>query len=57
MKQGVDIVLGLIVSVIIAASLIPYGVQHYLSLAGSLVFIPIIMVPAMSGTDVRILSY
>ncbi|KAM0935553.1 putative xanthine/uracil/vitamin C permease [Dioscorea sansibarensis] len=33
------------------ASLIPYGVQHYLSLAGSLVFIPIIMVPAMGGTD------
>ncbi|KAJ0970646.1 hypothetical protein J5N97_018605 [Dioscorea zingiberensis] len=33
------------------ASLIPYGVQHYLSLAGSLVFIPLIMVPAMGGTD------
>lgn len=31
--------------------LIFYGVQQYLSLAGSLVFIPIIMVPAMGGTD------
>lgn len=57
MKQGTDIVPGLIVSVLIAASLIPYGVQHYLSLAGSLVFIPLIMVPAMGGTDVRIVFY
>ncbi|OAY81134.1 Nucleobase-ascorbate transporter 11, partial [Ananas comosus] len=31
--------------------LILYGLQHYLSLAGSLVFIPLIMVPAMGGTD------
>lgn len=31
-----------------------YGLQHYLSLAGSLVLIPLIMVPAMGGTDVRI---
>ncbi|KAJ7953515.1 Nucleobase-ascorbate transporter-like protein [Quillaja saponaria] len=28
-----------------------YGLQHYLSLAGSLIFIPIITVPAMGGTD------
>ncbi|XP_042509396.1 nucleobase-ascorbate transporter 11 [Macadamia integrifolia] len=28
-----------------------YGLQHYLSLAGSLIFIPIVMVPAMGGTD------
>ncbi|KAB2617554.1 nucleobase-ascorbate transporter 11 [Pyrus ussuriensis x Pyrus communis] len=28
-----------------------YGLQHYLSLAGSLIFIPLIMVPAMGGTD------
>ncbi|XP_042408725.1 nucleobase-ascorbate transporter 11-like isoform X2 [Zingiber officinale] len=28
-----------------------YGIQHYLSLAGSLVFTPLIMVPAMGGTD------
>ncbi|CAO2827899.1 unnamed protein product [Amaranthus hypochondriacus] len=28
-----------------------YGLQHYLSLAGSLVLIPLIMVPAMGGTD------
>ncbi|XP_057759064.1 nucleobase-ascorbate transporter 11-like [Arachis stenosperma] len=28
-----------------------YGLQHYLSLAGSLVLIPIVMVPAMGGTD------
>ncbi|XP_008786258.2 nucleobase-ascorbate transporter 11-like [Phoenix dactylifera] len=33
------------------AALIFYGVQHYLSLVGSLVFIPLIMVPAMGGTD------
>ncbi|KAJ4805776.1 Nucleobase-ascorbate transporter 11 [Rhynchospora pubera] len=31
--------------------LILYGVQHYLSMAGSLVFIPLIMVPAMGGSD------
>ncbi|XP_042474759.1 nucleobase-ascorbate transporter 11-like [Zingiber officinale] len=31
--------------------LIFYGIQHYLSLAGSLVFIPLIMVPVMGGTD------
>ncbi|XP_059640377.1 nucleobase-ascorbate transporter 11 [Cornus florida] len=28
-----------------------YGVQHYLSLAGSLIFIPLVIVPAMGGTD------
>ncbi|KAI3462138.1 hypothetical protein Pfo_018801 [Paulownia fortunei] len=28
-----------------------YGLQHYLSLAGSLIFIPLIVVPAMGGTD------
>ncbi|KAL6012612.1 hypothetical protein ACLOJK_003101 [Asimina triloba] len=28
-----------------------YGIQHYLSLAGSLVFIPLVIVPAMGGTD------
>ncbi|MED6172309.1 hypothetical protein PIB30_048915 [Stylosanthes scabra] len=32
-------------------SLFYYGLQHYLSLAGSLVLIPIVMVPAMGGTD------
>lgn len=32
-------------------SLMYYGVQHYLSLAGSLVFIPLIIVPVMGGTD------
>ncbi|KAL2344417.1 hypothetical protein Fmac_005702 [Flemingia macrophylla] len=31
--------------------LIYYGLQHYLSLVGSLVLIPIIMVPIMGGTD------
>ncbi|PIA56193.1 hypothetical protein AQUCO_00700506v1 [Aquilegia coerulea] len=31
--------------------LIYYGLQHYLSLAGSLIFIPLILVPAMGGTD------
>ncbi|KAJ8765524.1 hypothetical protein K2173_014646 [Erythroxylum novogranatense] len=31
--------------------LIFYGLQHYLCLAGSLVFIPLIIVPAMGGTD------
>lgn len=36
--------------------LIFYGLQHYLCLAGSLVFIPIIMVPAMGGTDVSSLN-
>ncbi|KAL8038339.1 hypothetical protein ABFX02_11G100800 [Erythranthe guttata] len=28
-----------------------YGLQHYLSLAGSLIFIPVIVVPSMGGTD------
>ncbi|KAL4556807.1 hypothetical protein LXL04_034970 [Taraxacum kok-saghyz] len=28
-----------------------YGMQHYLSLAGSLIFIPLIIVPTMGGTD------
>ncbi|KAK6923269.1 Nucleobase cation symporter 2 family, partial [Dillenia turbinata] len=31
--------------------LIYYGIQHYLSLAGSLIFIPVIVVPAMGGSD------
>lgn len=31
--------------------LILYGLQHYLSLAGSLIFIPVIIVPAMGGSD------
>ncbi|KAM7274446.1 hypothetical protein ACFE04_016312 [Oxalis oulophora] len=31
--------------------LIYYGLQHYLSLAGSLIFIPLVIVPAMGGTD------
>ncbi|CAN6449508.1 unnamed protein product [Victoria cruziana] len=33
------------------ASLSFYGLQHYLSLAGSLVFVPLILVPVMGGTD------
>ncbi|KAL5078964.1 hypothetical protein RYX36_007385 [Vicia faba] len=32
-------------------SLIYYALQHYLSLAGSLVLIPLVMVPVMGGTD------
>lgn len=39
----------------VAVPVIYYGMQHYLSLAGSLVLIPLIMVPAMGGTDVSIL--
>jgi xanthine/uracil permease len=38
-----------------AVSLIYYGLQHYLSLAGSLVLIPLVMVPVMGGTDVSVL--
>ncbi|KAI5012979.1 hypothetical protein ZWY2020_027933 [Hordeum vulgare] len=34
------------------ALLIFYGIQHYLSIAGSLVFIPLILVPTMGGSDV-----
>ncbi|KAG6497585.1 hypothetical protein ZIOFF_045486 [Zingiber officinale] len=33
------------------ALLMFYGIQHYLSLAGSLIFTPLIMVPAMGSTD------
>lgn len=36
-----------------AVPIIFYGLQHYLSLAGSLIIIPVIIVPAMGGTDVR----
>ncbi|KAK7361338.1 hypothetical protein VNO77_03389 [Canavalia gladiata] len=32
-------------------ALIYYGLQHYLSLIGSLVLIPLIMIPVMGGTD------
>ncbi|CAI0474314.1 unnamed protein product [Linum tenue] len=31
--------------------LLYYSLQHYLSLAGSLIFIPLIIVPTMGGTD------
>ncbi|KFK30412.1 hypothetical protein AALP_AA7G257500 [Arabis alpina] len=31
--------------------LIYYGLQHYMSLVGSLVFIPLVIVPAMDGSD------
>lgn len=31
--------------------LVCYGLQHYISLAGSLIFIPLIIVPTMGGTD------
>ncbi|RAL43929.1 hypothetical protein DM860_014065 [Cuscuta australis] len=33
------------------APLFYYGLQHFLSLVGSLIFIPLIIVPAMGGTD------
>ncbi|KAK9112925.1 hypothetical protein Scep_020444 [Stephania cephalantha] len=33
------------------ALLIFYGLQHYLSIAGSLILIPLIIVPAMGGSD------
>ncbi|KAL5753320.1 hypothetical protein ACOSQ2_023827 [Xanthoceras sorbifolium] len=33
------------------APLMYYGLQHFLSLAGSVIFIPLIIVPAMGGTD------
>ncbi|KAF3793991.1 Nucleobase-ascorbate transporter 11 [Nymphaea thermarum] len=33
------------------ASLSFYSLQHYLSLAGSLVFVPLVLVPVMGGTD------
>ncbi|KAK8587621.1 hypothetical protein V6N13_086602 [Hibiscus sabdariffa] len=32
-------------------ALIYYGLQHFLSLVGSFIFIPSVMVPAMGGTD------
>lgn len=39
---------------VFAVPLIYYGLQHYLSLVGSVVFMPLIIVPAMGGTDVSI---
>lgn len=41
-----------IIFVSIAARLVFYGIQHYLSIAGSLVFVPLILVPTMGGSDV-----
>lgn len=38
--------------VLCAVPLIIYAVQHYLSIAGSLILIPLIIVPAMGGTPV-----
>ncbi|KAK6154152.1 hypothetical protein DH2020_013791 [Rehmannia glutinosa] len=38
-------------SIVPRNAVIFYGLQHYLSLAGSLIFIPLIVVPAMGGTD------
>jgi xanthine/uracil permease len=35
-----------------AVPLIMYAIQHYLSIAGSLILIPLIIVPAMGGTPV-----
>lgn len=29
-----------------------YGIQHYISIIGSLVLIPLVIVPAMGGTHV-----
>ena len=34
--------------------LIFYGFQHYLSIAGSIILIPLIIVPAMGGSDVSL---
>lgn len=36
------------------APAIYFGLQHYLSLAGSLIFIPLVMVPTMGGSDVSV---
>lgn len=33
-----------------------YGFQHYISMLGSLVLIPLVIVPAMGGTYVSILK-
>ena len=35
-----------------AVPLIFYGIQHYLSISGSIILIPLIIVPAMGGSDV-----
>jgi xanthine/uracil permease len=35
-----------------AVPLMLYAVQHYFSIAGSLILIPLIIVPAMGGTPV-----
>lgn len=35
-----------------AVPLILYGVQHYLSIIGSLILIPLVIVPAMGGSSV-----
>lgn len=50
-------ILTYILASLIAVPLIYYGLQHYLSLVGSLVLIPLVMVPAMGGTDVSLCLY
>lgn len=35
-----------------AGSLVVYGIQHFVSIIGSLVLIPLVIVPAMGGDDV-----
>lgn len=36
----------------IAVPLVLYGIQHFVSMIGSLVLIPLVIVPAMGGSDV-----
>lgn len=43
------------ISIFVCVTVVPigvYGVQHYLSMLGSLVLIPLVIVPAMGGTHV-----
>jgi nucleobase transporter 1/2 len=39
-----------------AVPLILYGIQHYFSMIGSLVLIPLVIVPAMDGNSVSLHS-
>jgi nucleobase transporter 1/2 len=36
----------------VAVPLVIYGFQHYISMVGSIILIPLVMVPAMGGSAV-----
>lgn len=51
----IDLFIGFIILTLLLLSSVPivfYGFQHYLSIIGSLILIPLVLVPAMGGNYV-----